>query len=150
MTELDAAALAAQLLAKSKDGIVIADPAGTIIYWNSGAFEMFGYPPDEALGASLDLIVPERLRDRHWEGYANTMRTGQTSYAERVLAVPATHRDGHRLSIEFRVTLLGSDPTHPAAIGAVIRDVTERWEQDRRIRDRLAELESARDSASPS
>lgn len=142
MTELDISALAAQLLVASRDAIVIADPAGSIVYWNDGAANMFGYPPDEAVGASLELIIPPGLRARHREGYANTMRTGRTSYAERVLAVPAVHRDGHRLSIEFRVSLLGADPDHPAAIGAVIRDVTERWEQDRRLRARLAELEN--------
>ena len=60
----------------------------------------------------------------------------------RSAEVLAVHRDGRRLSIEFRVSLLGADPDHPAAIGAVIRDVTERWEQDRRLRARLAELEN--------
>jgi PAS domain S-box-containing protein len=150
MTDLDVTALAAQLLATTKDGLVIADPVGTIVYWNHGAADMFCHPPSEALGASLDLIVPEGFRARHWEGYANTMRTGQTSYADRVLAVPAAHRDGHRLSIEFRVTLLGDDPIHPAAIGAVIRDVSERWDRDRRIRTRLAELEGAQGAPNPS
>ena len=133
--------LASQLLASTKDAVVIADSAGRIIYWNQGAVEMFGYPAGDAVGESLDLIIPERLRSRHWEGYQNTMGTGRTSYADRVLAVPAVHQDGHRLSIEFRVSLLGDDPDRPVAIGAVIRDVTERWEQERELRTRLAELE---------
>ena len=139
----DANALAAQLLATAKDAVVIADSDGRVIYWNEGAIDMFGYPAEDALGASLDLIIPERLRDRHWEGYATTLRTGVTSFADRVLAVPAIRRDGSRFSIEFRVTLLGDDSSQPAAIGAVIRDVTERWEQERKMRARLAELESA-------
>jgi PAS domain S-box-containing protein len=143
MTDLDGQALAVELLATAKDGVVIADQSGTVLYWNQGATEIFGYVAAEAVGASLDLIIPERLRARHWDGYATTMRTGQTSYADRVLAVPAIHRDGRRISIEFRVTLLGGDTGHPAAIGAVIRDVTTRWEEDRRLRTRLAELERA-------
>ena len=141
MSELDAGGLAAQLIGTSGDGALIADPEGTIIYWNQGATGIFGFSPHEAIGSSIDLIIPERLQGRHWEGFATTMRTGKTSYADRLLAVPATHRDGRRLSIEFRVTLLGDDPSQPAAIGAIIRDVTERWEQDRKMRARLASLE---------
>jgi PAS domain S-box-containing protein len=138
MTDLDVVTLAFQLIARSRDAIVIADPAGTIAYWNEGAVEMFGYQPSQALGSSLDLIIPGRFRQRHWLCYTETMRTGQTSFADRVLAVPAIHRDGRRLSIQFRVTLLGLDPTHPAAIGAIIQDVTQRWERDRRNDAQLA------------
>lgn len=143
MTELDTKELASQLLADTKDAVVIADPAGRIVYWNQGATEMFGYPASDALDESLDLIIPERLRARHWAGYSNTMQTGHTSYADRVLAVPAVHRDGRRISIEFRVSLLGDNPSEPSAIGAVIRDVTERWQQERELRARVAELERA-------
>ncbi|MBO0714863.1 MAG: PAS domain S-box protein [Acidimicrobiales bacterium] len=136
------AGLEAELVAKASDAIVIADREGRILSWNTGAEAMFGYPAAEAIGATLDLIVPERLRARHWAGYEATMRTGHTSYADRLLAVPAVGRDGNRISIEFRVTLLGDEDGRPAAIGAVIRDVTERYTEDRRLRERLAELES--------
>lgn len=139
----------AELLAKASDAIVIADREGRILSWNAGAEAMFGYPAAEAVGATLDLIVPERLRARHWAGYEATMRTGHTSYADRILAVPAVARNGDRLSIEFRVTLLGDEDGRPAAIGAVIRDVTERFAEDRRLRDRLAQLESQQCGGQP-
>jgi PAS domain S-box-containing protein len=141
-----AARLGAELLAKAGDAIVIADRDGRILAWNAGAEAMFGYPAGEAIGSSLDLIVPERLRERHWAGYRATMQTGHTSYGDRLLAVPAARRDGTRLSIEFRVTLLGDENARPTAIGAVIRDVTERWAEERRLRERLARLEEEQQS----
>jgi PAS domain S-box-containing protein len=141
-----AAGLEAELLAKAGDAIVIADRDGRILFWNAGAQAMFGYPAAEAIGATLDLIVPERLRERHWGGYRATMQTGHTSYGDRLLAVPAARRDGTRLSIEFRVTLLGNEGGRPMAIGAVIRDVTERWAEERRLRDQLAQLEDKQQS----
>lgn len=145
-----AAHLEAALVAKAADAIVIADRDGRILSWNTGAEAMFGYSAAEAIGATLDLIVPERLRERHWAGYKATMQTGHTSYGGRLLAVPAARRDGTRLSIEFRVTLLGDEDGRPLAIGAVIRDVTERWAEERRLRERLAQLEDRQESADAS
>lgn len=135
---------APQLVAGAGDGIIIADGDGLILLWNSGAETIFGFPATEAVGKSLDLIIPERLRERHWEGYRATMRSGVTSYADRLLAVPAIRRDGSRISIEFRVTLLNDAAGRPEAIAAVVRDVTERWEADRELHRRLAELEARR------
>lgn len=126
-TDLPVARLQAELVAKASDAIVIADREGRIVSWNAGAQALFGYPAPEAIGAKLDLIVPDRLRARHWAGYEATMRTGHSTYADRLLAVAAVGRDGNRLPIEFRVTLLGDEDGRPVAIGAVIRDVTERW-----------------------
>ncbi|MBO0692501.1 MAG: PAS domain-containing protein [Acidimicrobiaceae bacterium] len=139
--------LAERLVATAGDAIVIADPQGRIITWNRGAESVFGFPAAEALGNSLDLIIPERLRARHWDGFHQTMRTGTTRYADDLLAVPAQRRDGTRISIEFRVTLLQGPDGTPEAIAAVIRDVTSRWEADRALRK---ELEQLRASAGPS
>lgn len=132
--------LAARLVAQSGDAIVICDVEGTIVLWNSGAEAMFGYPAAEAVGQSLDIIIPERLRDRHWEGYRQTMATGVTRYADDMLAVPGQRKDGSRLSLEFKVTLLSGADGRPEAIGAVLRDVTARWEADRDLRRELNEL----------
>jgi PAS domain S-box-containing protein len=134
-------ALAAALLEGAGDAVVVADPAGTIRYWNPRAEAMFGHPRERALGSTLDLIIPERLRDRHWEGYRHTMATGETKYGGSTLAVPALRADGSRISIEFTVALLHDEAGGLAGIGAILRDVTERWEQDRALRRRLAELE---------
>jgi len=95
------------------------------------------------LGKSLDLIIPERFRQRHWDGYREVMRTGQTQYGARVLRVPAAHKDGRALSIAFTVTLIRSPENSVQAIVAIVRDETERWQEERGLRQRVAELEGA-------
>lgn len=133
----------AELLRQLADAIVIADADGTITFWNDAATRLFGWPAHEALGRSLDLIIPERLRDRHWTGYRQTMATGHTSYGDRLLEVPALHRDGRTLSIAFTVSLMHETGSNtPTAIAAVLRDDTERWQERRRMR---AELTALRD-----
>ncbi len=91
------------------DAVVIADHDGTIVFWNDAATRVFGWSAGEAVGQSLDLIIPERYRGRHWTGYHRVMATGETSYGDRLLEVPALHKEGHPLSIGFTVTLLDAD-----------------------------------------
>jgi PAS domain S-box-containing protein len=131
-----------QLVEAVGDAIVVSDAAGAITLWNAAATRMFGYTQNETLGKSLDLIIPERQRQRHWEGYRKTMETGQTRYGNDVLRVPAVHKDGHSLSIAFTVALLHSADGGVTAIVAVIRDETARWNEERNLRRRLAELET--------
>jgi PAS domain S-box-containing protein len=135
------------------DAIVAAGTDGAILLWNPAAERIFGYTEREALGHSLDLIIPERLRGRHWEGYRRVMETSETRYGTQVLRVPAVHKDGRRLSIAFTVTLLSSPSQEVQAIVAIIRDETSRWEEERALRQRLAELEAkdkaARDDPKP-
>ncbi len=124
------------------DAIVAAGMDGSILLWNRAAERIFGYTEQEALGHSLDLIIPERLQTRHWEGYRRVMQTGETRYGTEVLRVPAVHKDGRRLSIAFTVALLYA-PTHEIqAIAAIIRDETSRWEEERALRKRITELEA--------
>jgi PAS domain S-box-containing protein len=129
------------LIQAAGDAIVAAAPDGSILLWNRAAERMFGYSQGEALGHSLDLIIPERFRTRHWEGYREVMRTGKTRYGTEVLRVPAVHKDGRRLSIAFTVALLYSADHEIQAIAAIVRDETSRWEEERALRQRLAELE---------
>ena len=131
-----------QLVAAIGDAIVVTDTGGAITVWNPAAERMFGFTPGEALGQSLDLIIPERLRKRHWDGYHKTMLTGETKYGTDLLKVPATHKDGRALSVAFTVALLYSAQSKPVAIVAVIRDETIRFDEDRSMRKRLAELET--------
>ena len=138
--------LAQAVVREAAEAIVACDPSGTIVLWNGGAERVFGYPAGEALGQNLDLIVPEKQRARHWAGYEATMATGATKYGDALLKVPATHRDGRRLSIEFSVALLRSadengDEGKIVGIAAVIRDASERWAADRELRQHLAEAE---------
>ncbi|WCM21721.1 PAS domain-containing protein [Paraburkholderia bryophila] len=123
------------------DAIVISDARGSIEFWNPAAERMFGFTQHEAIGQSLDLIIPERLRGRHWDGYHKTMASGETRYGNDVLRVPAVHKDGRALSIAFTVALLYSPQNELSGIVAVIRDETERFQEDRRLRKRIAELE---------
>jgi PAS domain S-box-containing protein len=139
--------LAHAVVTESAEAIVVSDPNGIIRLWNAGAARMFGYSAEEALGRDLDLIIPEKLRARHNKGYEQTMATGYTKYGESLLSVPATHRDGHRLSIEFSVALLRDETGQIVGISAIIREVTERRNAERELRTKLAELEARVGSA---
>ena len=105
----NAAWILKQIFAGSGDAIVFADRDGKIRLWNGGAERIFGYGESEALGSTLDLIVPERFRDRHWEGYHRVVETGETQYGDRLLSVPGIRRDGGRISLEFTVVLIKGD-----------------------------------------
>ncbi|KQR74068.1 histidine kinase [Burkholderia sp. Leaf177] len=133
-----------QLVSVIGDAIVISDASGAITLWNPAAERMFGFTPEEALGNSLDIIIPERLRGRHWTGYEKTMATGETRYGHDVLRVPAVHKDGRALSIAFTVALLHSAGQDAVVTGivAVIRDETSRFNEERNLKKRLAELEA--------
>jgi PAS domain S-box-containing protein len=102
---------------------------------------MFGHSRSDALGKTLDMIIPEKLRSRHWDGYRRVMQTGQTEYAGRTLAVPAMRNDGTRISVEFTVALLYDATGAIRGIGAILRDVTARWEEQRALHRRIDELE---------
>ena len=123
------------------DAVVICDRDGVIRFWNAAAERLFGFAPTEALGSSLDLIIPERFRERHWAGFTGTMATGQTRYQHDVLRVPAMHKDGRTLSIAFTVGLLLAAQRTLTGLVAVIRDETKRFAEERDLRKRLAELE---------
>jgi PAS domain S-box-containing protein len=130
-----------QIIEGAQDAIVFADPDGIIRLWNSGAEAIFGYSAEEALGQTLDLIVPEKMRERHWEGYRKVMDTGVTKYGSDLLAVPALNKDDSRMSVEFTIVLLKNDSGKPIGTAAIMRDVTERWQKEKELKKRLAELE---------
>jgi PAS domain S-box-containing protein len=132
----------AQLVAGAGDAIMVADAQGAITLWNQAAERIFGYTEAEALGKSLDLIIPERQRGRHWEGYQKTMDTGITKYGADLLRVPALHKDGHTLSIAFTVSMLFSEDRKVTGIVAIVRDETARFAEERKLRARLAEVEA--------
>lgn len=134
---------AARFVKDCPDAIVYADAAGVIRFWNDAATRFFGYSAGEALGASLDLIIPERLRARHWQGFDEVMHGRQSRYGRGdLLAVPALHKNGRQISVEFTIL-----PLHDAAgamigIAAFLRDVTKRFEEMRALRRELAELKA--------
>ncbi len=134
--------LCAEIVRGSQDAIIFADRQGIIRLWNLGAETIFGYTADEAVGQTLDLIIPERQRQRHWDGYWRVMETGETKYGREMLAVPASRKDGERISIEFTIVLLRDESGVILGPAAVLRDVTARWQQERELRRALAELQA--------
>ncbi len=122
--------------------IIFADRDGIVRLWNAGAEAMFGYRSAEAVGQTMDMIIPERLRDRHWEGYRRVMATGQTKYGREMLAVPAMTKDGRRISIEFSIILVRAPTGEILGTAAVMMDVTARWQQQKELKARLTALEA--------
>jgi PAS domain S-box-containing protein len=133
------------LIQQAGDAIVVVGADGSILFWNRAAERIFGYASEEALGKSLDLIIPERFRTRHWEGFHRVMQTGATRYGADILRVPALHKEGRRLSIAFTVALLRSPAQEIQAVAAIIRDETARWEEERALRQRVTELEAKKE-----
>jgi PAS domain S-box-containing protein len=131
-----------QLVAGAGDAILVCDANGAITLWNRAAERIFGFSEAQARGRSLDLIIPERQRGRHWEGYHKTMATAVTKYGADVLRVPALHKDGHTLSIAFTVSMLFAADGKVTGIVAVVRDETTRFAEERKLRTRLAEAEA--------
>lgn len=136
-----AAHVASAILAAAADAILATDCEGIIRFWNPGAVRIFGFAREEAVGASLDLIIPERLRQRHWDGYRRTMVTGETRYgAGDVLAVPALTKDGRQISVEFTIVLLRDASRQIVGTAAILRDVTARFEEMRRVKRQSADV----------
>jgi len=138
---LDPENFARVLVEGMPDAVVYADEAGVIRVWNAGAVRMFGFTEAEALGQSLDIIIPVSIRERHWQGYHATMRTGQTRYGDgQILAVPAVRKDGARISVEFTIVPFTAADGSMAGIAAIMRDATARFEELRALRKQLAGL----------
>jgi PAS domain S-box-containing protein len=138
-----------QLVTAAGDAIVVSDASGLITVWNPAAEYIFGFTAAEALGVSLDLIIPERQRQRHWDQYAKTMSTGVTRYGHDLLRVPALHKDGRTLSIAFTVGLLQDANKTVTGVLAIIRDETTRWADERALKRRVADLEAGIPKAEP-
>ena len=131
------------VLSTRSDAIIAADKKGIIRFWNPGAERIFGFSSTDAIGQSLDIIIPERLRQRHWDGYDLAMKTGRSRYGEGdVLAVPAIRKDGGQVSVEFTVMLLRDEVGRLLGIAALLRDVTARFEELRALKRQLAARES--------
>jgi len=129
------------LVQSCPDAIVVADRDGLIRFWNQGAERTFGHAAADVLGKSLDVIIPEPLRKRHWEGYDAVMASGTTKYGTDLLKVPALHREGHKLSIEFRVALVRDGEGALLGIAAFLRDVTAAWKEQQELRNHVRALE---------
>ena len=135
------AGLAEALLTSASDAIIATDRDGLVTYWNPGATRIFGFASDEAIGQSLDFIIPENLRARHWDGYRNTMATGESRYgAGDLLSVPALTKSGTRISVEFTIVMLRDERGLPDGTVAVLRDVTKSFSEKLALRREIREL----------
>jgi PAS domain S-box-containing protein len=135
------------MLATASDAIIATDRAGIVSFWNPGADRIFGFSADEAIGRSLDLIIPHNLQARHWAGFSRVMETGDSRYGHGdLLSVPALTKSGRRISIEFTITMLKDEKNHPIGTVAILRDVTKHFEESRKLKRQLEELTRARES----
>ena len=123
-----------QLVEVLGDALVVSDTGGVIRLWNTAAERLFGFTKAEALGNSLDLIIPERLQARHWAGYKKAMASGDTRYNSDLLRVPAVHKNGRPLSIAFTVAFLFGAERRVTGIVAMIRDDTRHFAEERVLR----------------
>jgi len=124
------------------DAVMFSDQRGIIRFWNAAAERIFGYSTEEALGQSLDLIIPENLRGRHWEGYYRVMESGSSRYSVDLLSAPALRKDGTRISTEFSMALIRDDNGAMLGVAATIRDVSARWQREKELKERIRELEA--------
>jgi len=137
-----------QFVQESPEAIVIADREGIIRYWNDGAEQIFGYTAREATGRSLDLFIPEKLRERHWAGYRQVMASGETKYKTGLLTSPGTRKDGTRVSLEFSIVLLRDSAGSVTGCASIMRDVTARWVAEKEMKSRLAAYETKNETSS--
>ena len=130
-----------QLVNNAPEAVLISDKKGIIRFWNNGAEQMFGYTSAEAVGQPLDLIIPENLMNRHWEGYLRVMDSGETKYKTGLLSSPEICKNGSRVSLEFSMVLLRDEAGEMQGCASIMRDITERWKREKELKERLTACE---------
>ncbi|PWW44364.1 PAS domain S-box-containing protein [Melaminivora alkalimesophila] len=117
---------AQHILADLADALIYADRGGTIRLWNTAAAALFGFSAEEALGQSLDLIIPEHLRAAHWRGYERAMERGATSRGAEVRTTRGVHKDGRRLYVDMSFCVVTDGAGRVLGSAAMARDATAR------------------------
>ncbi|HAT1684558.1 TPA: PAS domain S-box protein [Klebsiella oxytoca] len=124
------------------EAVIISDGAGVITCWNPAAERLFGFTEHEAVGDSLNIIIPEKYRQRHGSGYAAAIRSGTTKYGMTLLYTPALKRDGSIISVAFSVALIPGNASTAPSVVAIVRDETSRFNKERQLRKQLTEMEA--------
>lgn len=133
--------LATLLHEQAPDAVIFAGTDGVIQAWNAAATRLFGFTSDEALGQSLDLIIPERFRDAHWKGFERALADGTTKYSGQALPTRSARKDGTTIYVELTFAIV-KDATG-AVIGALAhaRDITERFLREREQRQQTQQTQ---------
>jgi PAS domain S-box-containing protein len=138
---MDGAELRGMLIQQAPDAVIFADLEGNIREWNPAAERMFGHSRQEAVGQSLDLIVPERFREAHWRGYRRAVAEGETKYSGQALPTRSFRKDGSTIYVELTFAIIHDRTDTIIGALAQARDITDRWASEREQRERLQELE---------
>ena len=132
------------ILAQVPEAIIFADCDGLIRLWNRGAELLFGFAAVDVIGASLDIIIPERLRQAHWEGFHRAVASGDTRSGNSVRTTRAVHQSGGKLYVDLSFAVVRDDSGSVIGSVAVGRECSARHAADKALRERLAELERSR------
>lgn len=134
-----------QLIIESMpEALIFSDPEGAIKIWNAGATSLFGYTPEDALGRSLNLIIPDHLRKAHWDGFHQAIMRGSTTHGRRSAITRALHKAGQQLYVDMSFSVVGDNDGKIIGALAIARDATERYVEERNLRRQLAEMKSVR------
>ena len=139
---MDDFALAKGIVDATSDAVIFADREGRVRLWNRGAELVFGHTAEEMLGQSLDVIIPERLRKAHWDGFERSIATGRTKHTDRVLTTRSVHKNGSKLYVDLSFGLVKDRDGRVVGAFAIGRDCTERYMADTALKARVRELEA--------
>ena len=127
---------------QAPDAIIFAGRDGVIREWNPAAETLFGHSREEAVGQSLDLIIPEEFRNAHWTAFDRALADGATKYKGRALPTRSVRKDGSTFYVELSFAIVLDEAGTVLGALAHGRDISERWANDREQRRRLRELEA--------
>lgn len=130
------------IVQQAPDALIVAGPDGSIVTWNQAAERVFGYTASEAIGQSLDIIIPERFREQHWAGYHRALAAGETKYRGQSLPTRAQRHDGSSLYVELTFAVVRESGGQACGVAAIARDITERFVRDREQSAKVAALEA--------
>lgn len=130
------------LVGQAPDAVIFADAHGAIRLWNRRAEQIFGFAAAEALGQSLDIIIPDRLRAAHWRGFEAALATRKTKYAGRVLTTRSVNKGGRTLYVDLSFSLVDDSGGNVLGVLAIARDVTARHLEHKELLKRLEDLET--------
>ncbi len=137
----DAIDIPRRLVEQAADAVIFADRDGNIRIWNAAAEALFGFSRAQAIGQSLDLIIPDRLRAAHWEGFHRAVATGQTRLGGRAVITRSVNAAGATIYVEMSFALVSDERGEVLGSVAVARDATQRRDDERRLQQRIRQLE---------